>query len=126
VSAADPPKTDFTSGEVGDPRPKMMLNTDICLVYDIESESDDAAGGASPCCTRTDMFKTNGESHCQTMENEQCPAYDASNPRIEASGAVSDMLDGEDNTNFYEAFRAAWFKATTNGHSDLIPIQELC
>ncbi len=117
ILSTNPFESDFTTSEIDDPNPKMMLNTDACLVYDIE-------GG--PCCTRTDLFKANGESHCVTMEDTQCPVYDASNPRIEATNAVKEMLDGNDNANFYEAFRVAWFKATTNGHSSLKTIAESC
>ena len=93
-----------------------MLNTDICLVFDLES--------SGPCCTRTDLFKTNGESHCQTMEEEQCPVYDGGNPRLAATEAVAEYA--EDNANFYEAFRQAWFKATTNGNSNLQRVVEEC
>jgi hypothetical protein len=109
--------SDFTTSDVDDPNPKMMLNTDACLAYDIEN---------GPCCTRTDLFKSNGESHCRSMEDTQCPLYGEDNPRIEATYAVAEMLDGDDNHNFYSAFRAAWFKATTNGQPSLYPIQESC
>ncbi|KAL3763098.1 hypothetical protein ACHAW5_006567 [Stephanodiscus triporus] len=112
----DPPLSDFTTTEVDDPKPKMMLNTDACLVFDLES--------SGPCCTRTDLFKTNGESHCQTMEDEQCPVYDEGNPRLEATEAVAEYAEG--NANFYEAFRQAWFKATTNGNSNLKRVVEEC
>jgi hypothetical protein len=112
----DAPLSDFTTTEVDDPKPKMMLNTDICLVFDLES--------SGPCCTRTDLFKTNGESHCQTMEEEQCPVYDGGNPRLAATEAVAEYA--EDNANFYEAFRQAWFKATTNGNSNLQQVVEEC
>lgn len=46
---------------------------------------------------------------------------------IRGTDAVANYLDGgDDNTNFYEAFRLAWFKATTNGLADLRQIVESC
>ena len=113
-------QSDFTTSNPDDENPKMYLNTDICLVYDIEN--------SGPCCTRTDLFKSNGESHCKTRENIQCPVYEVGNSRLEATEAVAEYLEGEqeDNTAFYAAFRMAWFKATTNGHSSLKQVADQC
>lgn len=52
--------------------------------------------------------------------------YEEGNSRKEATDAVAKYLDGDDNSNFYEAFRLAWFKATTNGLADLRQIVESC
>ena len=112
--------SDFTTSDPDDKYPKMFLNTDICLVYDIEN--------SGPCCTRTDLFNSNGESHCKTRENIQCPVYEEGHSRLEATEAVAEYMEGEqdDNTAFYAAFRVAWFKATTNGHSSLKQVADQC
>ncbi|KAL7430594.1 hypothetical protein ACHAXH_004714 [Discostella pseudostelligera] len=117
-ASVDPPLQDFTTGD-NTSRPKMMLNTDICLVYNLEQ--------SFPCCTRTDLFDGNGQPHCNTNWDTQCSMYEDGNSRKEATDAVANYLDGgDDNTNFYEAFRLAWFKATTNGLADLQQIVESC
>ena len=57
----------------------MMLNTDICLVFDI-----DRAG--NNCCTR--------EGECGDFRGRQCPIYDERNKRREAADAVIDFIGG--------------------------------
>lgn len=80
-----------------------------------------------PCCTRTDLFDGNGQPLCNTNWNNQCIMYEEGNSRKEATDAVAKYLSGgDDNTNFYEAFRLAWFKATTNGLADLKQIVQSC
>jgi len=125
----DPLKEDWTTGS--DPNdsnsniihnPKMMLHTDICLFYDLDANSN--------CCTRTDLFKSDGESHCPTEKDNQCSVYGGDHPWREASEAVIEYLGAphveDDNDNFYEAFRRAWFKATMNGMGDLKPVAKSC
>ena len=49
----------------------MMLNTDICLVYDIDAYIDENV----PCCTRTGAFYTDGEDQCVDVDAaaRSCP-----------------------------------------------------
>lgn len=122
TSTEDPRKRDFTTGDPRSGRPKMMLRTDVCLFYDVEEED--------ACCTRTDLFDGRGVSHCQKERDRQCPMYRADHPRREATEAVIHYLGApdidDDNGNFYEAFRVAWFKATMNGMHDLKPVVDKC
>lgn len=94
---------DWRTGNLANDR--MMLNTDICLAYNID-------GGF--CCTK-------GNFAC-----EQCPRYASNTRRKEAERAVLKMLGGSPgNTNnvpFYEAFQEAWSIMTTVGQSDLQPL----
>lgn len=107
-----------------DPNPRLMLNTDICLVYDIDESVD--------CCTRTDQFFPDGGTECLTDElaSRQCPFYSQSSSRIEAVDAVEEMLGGElpnsNNDPFYNAYTEAWVKATENGWDNLLPLAESC
>lgn len=118
-ASVDPPLQDFTRGNLGSSQPHMMLNTDICLVYNLEQNF--------PCCTRTDLFDENGQPYCNSDWNNQCTMYEEGNSRKEATDAVVKYLSGgDDNTTFYEAFRLAWFKATTNGLADLKQIAQSC
>ena len=100
--------------------PKMMLNTDICLFWDTDDHER--------CCTRTDLFNSDGESHCQEEEDNECKLYENDHPRMEAVNSVLEFVDGgnDDNENFYKAFELAWLKATVNGMHDLHPLGESC
>jgi len=120
-ASTEPFQQDFTTGNHNG-SPKMMLNTDICLVFDIDDERN---GSGTECCTRTDLVDGDGNSHCEILEDSQCRLYPHDHPRWEATNAVMHNLDGN-NHNFYEAFRLAWFKATTNGMFDLHPIALNC
>ena len=102
----------------------MMLNTDICLLYDIDSKSQ--------CCTRTNLFKGNGNNRCETnfLSNNECLSYQNGHDRFPAAQAVKKYLGGSgpnnNNAPFYDAFSIAWFKATTNGLDYLKPITNQC
>ena len=109
---------DWTWGNQNVESPRFMLNTDMCLLFDIEQ--------SFPCCTRTDRNNTNGVNPCQELNETECVAYDDSNPRKAAADAVELFATGggrsisnTDNEPFYEAFEAAWVKATTNGWANL-------
>lgn len=94
-----PPQDWTTGGGVV----QMMLNTDICLAYNV----DDKINGELPLCT------TKGEG-----SEETCPRYAIGTPRREALNAVlafNNCVD--DNDCFYIAFRNAWQKATVKGQS---------
>lgn len=93
-----------------DPDNRLMLNTDICLAYNIDNGVN--------CCTK-------GNSFCR-----QCPRYTSESPRKAAEEAVLKMLGGPPgNTNndpFYEAYAVAWNKMTTVGHKNLLPLSTEC
>eukprot|EP00986_Skeletonema_menzelii_P015143 scaffold11068_cov129-Skeletonema_menzelii.AAC.5 len=99
---------DWRTGNPGNDR--MMLNTDICLAYNIDS--------GFACCTT-------GNFQCR-----QCPRYTSNSPRKAAERAVLKMLGGvPGNTNndpFYESFERAWNKMTSVGQSDLMPLSTEC
>ena len=86
---------------VTDPNTRLMLNTDICLVHDID--------GNLPCCT-------SDEDTCGDFEAaaRRCPFYSQIDARWEARQAVGEMLGGTyPNTNnvpFYNAFAEGWRK----------------
>lgn len=72
-------KQDWTLDDVDPENPRMMLNTDICLVFDIERAGNN-------CCTR--------EGECRDFRGRQCPIYDERNKRREAADAVIDFIGG--------------------------------
>lgn len=117
-------KQDWTwiSGNPNNPSPKLMLNTDMCLVFDIDSSKQ--------CCSNTRVFKPNGQSRCDNNSNRQCRMYSRSNSRIEATAAAASYLGGSsansNQTPFYRAFTLAWYKATTNGQYNLKPLKDTC
>jgi len=101
--------TDWTWG--GSDLTVMMLNTDICLYYDIPDGDDQT------CCTDT-------TGNCRNID-EQCPLADTTRP--ESFEAFDRFLgdNANDNEPFYEAYSAAWELATENGHSELFDIDYL-
>ena len=113
---------DWTTGNPNSGSPKMMLNTDMCLLFDIDQENN--------CCSRTSMFKRNGKNRCDIDEERECQMYSSDNPRIEAATAVKKFLGGSgpnsNNAPFYDAFTIAWFKSTTNGMQNLRPLSDTC
>ncbi|KAL7536964.1 hypothetical protein ACHAXR_007507 [Thalassiosira sp. AJA248-18] len=116
-ASTDPPLQDWSTGNPNSNSPKMMLNTDICLYYNIEE--------TAPCCTRTEL-----DGRCEEFEDTQCGVYDDDHPRWEARAAVLSYLGGptknDNNDPFYNAFRDAWFKAVNNGMSELKPVMDTC
>lgn len=105
------PDNDWTWG--GNNRGVMMLNTDICLRYDI----DDGA----PCCTNT-----NQDCRDDTVQNIQCA--DSNIVRPEAFQAFQEFEAGRggDNDAFFSAFSAAWVRATENGYDSLNDLVDTC
>ena len=105
---------DYTTGN-NKRNKRQMLNTDICLVFDIEDNLQ--------CCTKTDEFFLNGQSKCIDNTLNQCPLYPKGNPRWAATEAVVEYIGGtkgsKNNEYFYSAFSKAWEKATTNGWDNL-------
>lgn len=109
---------DWTWG--GNNRGVMMLNTDICLFYDIPEETD------PNCCTNT-----NGNCRDNSVQNRQCPTAETVRP--EAFEAFNDFLGGNNLNNgnqepFYQAYATAWQLATERGYSDdeLFEVPDAC
>ncbi|KAL7535299.1 hypothetical protein ACHAXR_007067 [Thalassiosira sp. AJA248-18] len=118
---------DWTTGRLSGPgNTRVMLNTDMCLVYDI----DDIA--TSTCCSRTGWTYSNGQDRCIDSEaaKRRCPMYTQTHERWEAAEAVGEMLGGpypnNNNVPFYNAYMEAWRKATTVGQANLSPLLENC
>lgn len=85
-------KQDWTTGRpngIGNTR--VMLNTDMCLIFDI----DDIA--VNKCCSRTGWSYPDGQDRCIDSEaaRRRCPMYAQTHERWEATEAVGEMLGGE-------------------------------
>lgn len=104
---------DWTTGSSTGSVTRMMLNTDLCLVFDIDDGSDCCAGDT---CVDTDEILT------------KCPVLSNTHARYEALEAVEEMLgdDKKMNDPFYDAFVESWNKATTLGLSNLSPLKQNC
>lgn len=100
--------TDWTWGNAD--RNTMMLNSDICLAFDIPDGDD------QNCCTNIN------QRSCRNFDI-QCPA--AATVRPEAYQAVL-MFKDEDEDEFYNAFSEAWVKATENGIDNLQEVPDTC
>ena len=115
---------DWTTGSASDSVTRMMLNTDLCLVFDIEHHL--------PCCTSNDVLDPNGDDTCidAVAAQNKCPMLSNTHSRFEALETVEEMLGGSyPNTNnvpFYSAFTDSWSKATTLGWKNLFPLAESC
>ena len=108
------PPQDFTTGStnpgssVEDNRTgRIMLNTDICLAFDIDDIPNPR------CCTK-------GTSSCV-----QCPTYPTTDSRRQAANAVSEF-DTFGNDRFYAAYSSAWNKAIVLGQSNLKSLTSSC
>eukprot|EP00586_Coscinodiscus_wailesii_P015166 CAMPEP_0172511598 /NCGR_PEP_ID=MMETSP1066-20121228/237604_1 /TAXON_ID=671091 /ORGANISM="Coscinodiscus wailesii, Strain CCMP2513" /LENGTH=963 /DNA_ID=CAMNT_0013291045 /DNA_START=206 /DNA_END=3094 /DNA_ORIENTATION=- len=101
-----PSGTDWTWG--GKNRTVMMLNTDMCLYFDIPDGND------QDCCTNMTGNCKNIDKACTT----------AKILRPDAFNAFEVFYDGgsNDNTPFFEAFSVAWEKATSLGTTGLLDI----
>ena len=110
------PPQDWTTGTSGD---RMMLNTDVCLMYDIDENVDSGTN----CCTNPD-----GENPCidQAASRRRCPRFKEDDPRRAGRAAVKEYSGGDDNSRFYSAFAEAWRKATTIGQRNLAPLEPNC
>lgn len=138
---------DWTWGNNNNGNPRFMLNTDMCLLFDIDTErSPDNA--VFPCCSRNDLLLGNGNNQCDRnvdgfnapdgFENVVCNSYATGDTRTEASDAIR-LFSGirEDgsftntgnaisNQDWFAAFRTAWEKATKNGWASLEPLVDSC
>lgn len=95
----------------------LMLNTDMCLAFDIEDTINDEV----PCCTKTNRKCLDPDSR-----KTKCPVAS----RLESLEAVEEMLGMSNphdvNMPFYESFAEAWRKATTVGKDNLSPLVQRC
>ena len=66
-----------------------MLNTDMCLFYDLEQ--------AFPCCSRIDQLRLDGTNRCNGFENTECLEYATCHSRKEAAIAVDEFARGGGN-----------------------------
>ena len=117
---------DWTWGNpINDGNPRFMLNTDMCLLFDIET--------TFPCCTRTDLFRVDGTNQCdnrnRVLSNTQCGM--TSNEEtfkaiIQFSGQRNDGGFVRNNGPFFTAFRIAWEIATKNGLDNLQELSLSC
>ena len=115
----------MTWGGRNEDSPRFMLNTDMCLLFDLEQ--------TFPCCSRTDLLNNNGDNPCREFNETTCSVYDESSPRKEAAEAVELLATGggnnirnPNNQPFYDAFETAWSKATTNGVTNLRQLDITC
>jgi len=95
---------------------EMMLDTDLCLAFDIPKGS-----GGENCCAwqRSAGPKRNV---C-----ERGPRADCGSIRRLAGRAGRDVDEfADDEAAWLREFQAAWTKATTNGFSDLHKLQSSC
>jgi len=98
----------------GDGEDRVMLNTDLCLVMDLDN---------MPCCTGSSCTGSGSGL-------SKCPLLPENHPRSEAFEAFEEFLGGSDpNDNqapFYNAFRESWRKATKVGQNNLQPLVDSC
>jgi hypothetical protein len=90
--------------------PFLMLNTDMCLRFDINE------GNTQDCCS-----DTSGNCRDDSVQNNQCRSSESVRP--EAFEAFNEFIGGanlnnNNNEPFYTAFSSAWEAATEVGHSD--------
>jgi len=117
------PPQDWTTGG-GNSDDRMMLNTDICLAYNIDNQIN----GGAPCCTHTDKTNSDGSNQCPIPNVggiNKCPMYAEGDSRRPALEAVDEFYKGDD-SDFYYAFASAWGVATTVGQSNLKFLAESC
>lgn len=134
---------DWTLDRTDSENPRMMLNTDLCLIYDIEA----VRGGIfiyalkffsidyslitpnllllhllllqrqNSCCAN--------RGECRNDQLRACPRYDRGHDRREALIIVNRLGRGEanENSDFYEAFATAWQKSIDLGwENQLFPL----
>ena len=108
---------DWTWGGGNNGSPRFMLNTDMCLLFDIDA--------TFPCCSRTDLTRNDGSNQCDRFGSNLAGTECARTTNEEAANAMilfSGQRDGggfdNDNGPFFAAFSSAWQAATTNGWED--------
>ena len=118
---------DWTWGGGNNGSPRFMLNTDMCLLFDVET--------TFPCCTRTDLTRNDGSNQCDTNNSVLRGTECGRTTNEEAAAAVllfadqrddNDIMFNNDNGPFFTAFSAAWEAATTNGWDNLQELSLSC
>eukprot|EP00985_Skeletonema_marinoi_P027084 scaffold21705_cov110-Skeletonema_marinoi.AAC.1 len=118
---------DWTWGGNNDGSPHFMLNTDMCLLFDIET--------TFPCCSRTDLTRNDGTNQCQcdrrnsVLSDTQCSRTtneDAANAMLQFAAQRDDGRFTNDNEPFFTAFSVAWEMATINGRDNLQELALSC
>ena len=117
---------DWTWGGGNGNSPRFMLNTDICLDFDIDNLSN--------CCTRINRLGNDGTNACIDPDifEVECLSYADDHPRQAAVAAVTEFIGGanlnnDNNEPFYTSFSVAWEKATHNGwEGQLKPLATVC
>lgn len=117
---------DWTWGNPdNDGNPRFMLNTDMCLLFDIET--------TFPCCSRTDLTRNNGSNQCDrgntVLSDTPCGRtsnQEAAVAMVEFAGERETGGFNNDNGPFFSAFSVAWEAATSNGHGNLQELALSC
>ncbi|KAL3756998.1 LOW QUALITY PROTEIN: hypothetical protein ACHAWU_007025 [Discostella pseudostelligera] len=97
---------------------RLMLNTDLCLVYDIDNNV--------PCCTSDSCIDIIAAAmKCPVLSIVQltCKLSRWSNKCWAVVGSAPNNIN---NAPFYSAFTESWNKATTIGRSNLTLLGESC
>ena len=125
------PVQDWTWGGDNGGSPRFMLNTDMCLLFDLDS-----ANSVFPCCSRTDLINGNGGNQCDrrnnVLSNSLCGRRPDDNEAAAAMVSFASPRDDDpdrfDNNNgpFFSAFTKAWEAATTNGWDNLQELASSC
>ena len=116
---------DWTWGGNNDGSPRFMLNTDMCLLFDIET--------TFPCCSRTDLTRNDGTNQCDrrnsVLSDTQCSRTtneDAANAMLQFAAQRDDGRFTNENEPFFTAFSVAWEMATINGWDNLQELALSC
>jgi len=118
---------DWTWGGGNNGSPRFMLNTDMCLLFDIQT--------AFPCCSRTDLTRTDGTNQCDTRNSFLSGTQCGRTTNEEAASAMLEFAAQRvddpnrftnDNVPFFTAFSVAWEIATTNGWDSLQELSLSC
>lgn len=128
-----------------------MLNTDLCLAFDIEqtvrqdipckllqslcvvsTDEDNSPSlyidNPNKGCTRLDKVFPDGMNACVERDaaRRRCPMYSSNDPIRAARNTAREFLGGDGNSRFYVAFEEAWRKATTVGQRRLRSLTQTC
>lgn len=110
MTGPNPPSGDAT---------EMMLDTDLCLAFDIPN----GAAGSS-CCAWLARFGTRGDL-CETQTR---PPNDCGNSARDLTGAAASDVDefSRNELSWLVAFEAAWTTATSAGFPNLSELADTC
>merc|ERR1719330_577362 len=139
--SSEPPKHQWKrtdSGASDDPDAKeMMLNTDLCLLFDENAAERDCCAWVRSSVIQDAVREYNGQVYCgggggggprreralccgaDTRPRDDCPT--AARPNGQAAVAVVSYANDQD--TWVSAFRTAWARATENGQAGLQSLQ---